>query len=71
MNEGRKMNARVPLTEETRERLKDFVRGLGADDYDSAINFMIDYLRKHDEAVTLAGFRLRDEYDKRKPKGKK
>jgi histidinol-phosphate/aromatic aminotransferase/cobyric acid decarboxylase-like protein len=65
------MNARVPLTEETRERLKDFVRGLGADDYDSAINFLLDFIKKNDEAETLAGFRLRDEYDRQQKKGKK
>lgn len=72
MSEGRKMNARVPVTEKTRKILKDFVLGLGADDYDSAINFLLERIKERDdEREMLAGYRLRAEYEHQQRKGKK
>jgi len=59
MTEKRAVSSRVSVTEETRDRLKDFVSGIG-ETYEVAINFLLDEISEQDESAIGAGFRLRE-----------
>lgn len=58
---GRMVNSRIPVTEETRDELREFVNGLGTT-YDDAILFLLDTVKKEGEDALLAGHRLRKEF---------
>lgn len=71
--------SRIPVTDETRDRLKDFARGLDAN-YDGALNFLLDLLTddeildylmsnlpERDESPLELGGRLRTKYRKLNP----
>lgn len=62
MSDGRMVNSRISVTEETRDRIKDFANGVGGT-YDSALNFLLDYIQESSEDALLAGRRLRKHYD--------
>lgn len=52
------MNSRISVTEETRDKFRDFVHGLGMQ-YDEAIRFMMDTLSDGEMNPLLAGGKLR------------
>ena len=57
------MNARIPVMEGTRKAFKDFVLGIDAADYDSAIRFLLDFISQDSDVDELfLGYRLRDDY---------
>lgn len=59
---SRRVNKRIPVADDTLQRLRDFADGLGST-YDEAINFLIDLAADEDENPKLAGHRLRGRYD--------
>jgi hypothetical protein len=59
---SRRVNKRIPVADETLQRLRAFADGLGST-YDDAINFLIDMAAYEDEHPKLAGHRLRGQYD--------
>lgn len=58
----RRLSKRVPVTDETLKRLRDFADGLGTT-YDESINFLIDYASEQQENAKRTGHRLRVQYD--------
>lgn len=60
MTEKRNVTSRVSVTEETRDRLKDFASGLG-ETYEVAINFLLDGVSEPGESPIAAGYRLREQ----------
>lgn len=58
----RRVNKRIPVADETIQRLRAFADGLGTT-YDDAINFLIDMATDDEENPKLAGHRLRGKYD--------
>ena len=59
---ARQVNKRIPVADDTIQRLRAFADGLGST-YDDAINFLIDMVTSEDEDPKLAGHRLRGQYD--------
>lgn len=59
---ARQVNKRIPVADDTIQRLRAFADGLGST-YDDAINFLIDMATSEDENPKLAGHRLRGQYD--------
>lgn len=54
----RKLNHRIPVYEETRDRLRDFAYG-GGGVYDDVLNYMLDAMKQEGESDLEAGLRLR------------
>ena len=54
--------SRVSVTEETRDRLREFCKGLGVE-YDEAVNFLLDRIIAQRDPL-IAGRELRDKYKK-------
>jgi len=59
---ARQVNKRIPVADDTIQRLRAFADGLGST-YDDAINFLIDMATSENENPKLAGHRLRGQYD--------
>ena len=50
--------SRVPVQKETRDRLKEFQRGLGVNTMDAALNIALNALLAENETEVQAGFRI-------------
>jgi len=59
---GTRVNKRIPVTDDTLNRLRDFSNGLGTT-YDDAINFLIDQISDDGETAKRTGHRLRGVFD--------
>jgi hypothetical protein len=58
MTGGRKMEVRIAVTPETKERIRLFAEGMGVT-YDAAMSFLLDCAIQGDETEMQAGHRLR------------
>lgn len=59
------MTSRIPVRPETLERVKDFTKGVNADNYDEAINLVLDLIAAGKEDL-IAGYELRSKLEESK-----
>lgn len=58
------MTSRIPCTPEAHEIMSELKKGLGADHFDAVLRFLASALSDENEAPILAGYRLREKFEK-------